>query len=170
MRNLALAAVVLSAMGFSRAAYALDGYQDRRGLYSALTVGGGVAMVDDTNEVGFHVGARVGGGLSQRATADLAFDFGNIFEREIKTFGFFIAGNFFPIEHVFARGGAGVSLLYPDMGDNQAGLSLIFGAGVEAFFAADLAGSFALTYQPDFYGDDFGTVHNVLGTLAISWY
>ncbi|MEK6607814.1 MAG: hypothetical protein AABZ30_09155 [Myxococcota bacterium] len=167
MRTLALVAMGIS---FSTPAWALDGYQDRRGAYAGLAVGGGLVSGGGDPQVGFRIGARVGGGLSQQLTADIGIDYGAIPELDSKTLGFDLAANFFPLEHAFVRAGAGLAMLYPDVGDKQAGLGAILGAGVEAFFGADMAGGFALTYEPEFYGGDEGTIHQFLGTVAISWY
>lgn len=167
MRVLILAAAIVSISG---RAFALDGYQDRRGLYSAFAVGGGMAKGEGDGQAGFRLAGRAGGGLSQQLTADLTLDYQTILEPGTKVIGFDLASNFFPLEHAFLRGGAGMSLLSPEVGDNKAGFGLIAGVGIEAFFAADLAGSFALTYEPDIYGGPTGTVHNIWATVTLSWY
>lgn len=170
MRGFVLSTAVAAGVAWSAPARALDGYQDRKGLFSALVVGGGAENGGDATEAGFRLGARVGGGLSQQLTADLDFDFVNLIEPQWKVVGFDVAANWFPLEHAFLRAGTGMSLLYPDMGDNKAGFGAQVGVGIEAFFGADLAASFAITYEPDFYGDPVGMVNGIFGTVAASWY
>ena len=161
---------VLVGLMVAQEARALDGYQDRRGLYGALAVGGGMASANGEREAELRVAGRIGAGLSDNFTADLSLDYATLFDSKAKTFGFDLAANYFLIQNFFLRAGGGLAILLPDGGDRKAGFGALVGAGVEFFVGADLAASAALTYEPELYGDPIGTVHQLFVTIAASWY
>lgn len=178
MRNVIRFTVVTCVVATSGRAFALEAWRDRRGLLFDVILGGASFkpdMIDRQN--GFNLGARIGGGQSQALTFDLGVSHQwydkaqNLLDVQLGANVFFsdwgrdeAPANSSP----FLRLGAGmVHAEKKDMLDGKTAFAAAAGLGYEALFTGDLAGSFAITYEPAFFDK---TVHRVMGTLAIHWY
>lgn len=176
----------------SSEAYALDGYEDRRGLFGGFAAGGGVGLVeseegltgiDQGRKMGMNLSAMVGGGLSQHLTV---FGEVNWWARSVQLgenslasnhYSVNAVGNFFLVEGIYIEGGGGLAYASYDAqrGNNapienyrELGLALKGGAGFETFVNGQTAIGLRVDYTRHFYNNaDFDTI---TGALTLRWY
>ena len=116
----AAAAIALIATVASPAG-ALDGYQDRRGLFTGIGIGGGAAFQSGEPGGALLFDLQLGGGASERLTLDLDVDFWfqsmDGYDNWLITPGPEV--NFFVYDGLFIRGAIGMALasMNPDSGD-----------------------------------------------------
>ena len=147
------------------AAWGLDAYQDRRGLFSGLSVGMGMGEAtegDSDGEVGFNLRGRLGGGINKHLTADLEIGAwlhsGDQFDVTILTG--VVGLNYFIVDGLYLRGMGGASQFSPDPGDGETGLAVGGGLGYEFFANSNLAVGFGADVLQHIYSDvsDFRVV------------
>jgi len=173
MRKLIVAAVLLG----TTPAWALDGYQDRRGLFAGLGVGGGYVASEapgSEGEVGQRVNVRVGGGVAENLTLDLAFDYLAIPDVDARTISFWGGGSSYFVPMAFARLAVGFANFTADQAGQvddleKAGLGVFAGAGFEMFINSDLAAGFTLGYERQQFSDE-QSLNIVTGVIGINWY
>lgn len=174
-------------------AFALDAYQDRRGIFAGVNVGGGAGFVgvdpvtdvtglDENRRLGFHLGAEVGGGIGTRLTASLQ---GNWWIRTVtlgsrhldhQHLNFMPTANLFIIDGFYAEGGAGLAYAVFDAERNdiriqkyrEMGLAAKLGLGYEFFLNGTVAAGIKAGYTRHFYGNaNFDTIS---GMVTLRWY
>lgn len=184
---------LLSVLLVAGQASALDGYQDRRGLFAGVHVGAGAgfAGIDNVNELtgleenrqmGLHLGAEVGGGLSKRLTGALE---GNWWIRTVRInsrsldhqhLSFLPTGRFFIIDGLNV--GLGVGLAYAVFDTErdgvetyryrEMGLAAKLGLGYEYFVNGTIATGINLHYTRHLYNRaDFDTLGM---NISLRWY
>ena len=176
----------------SQPAYALDGYEDRTGVFTGVGVGGGVGAmaVDDRDRSGFEDGnyklglylnGTIGGGLNDWITlgADL-----NWWIRTVSVgphdsaehhASANAAANIFLLPGLYVEAAAGLAYTSFDSrrGDDffvhrEMGLALKGGVGYEFFMTGDLAAGVEVGYTRHFYQNaDFDTF---VGNVTLRWY
>ena len=172
-------------------AMALDGYQDRRGLFTGVGVGGGVGMVesedgqtgvDSGRKLGLHLSALVGGGVHERLTVagEASWWARNVLLNDYVLnhhhLSFNALANLFLLEGIFLEGGGGLAYaIYdtqtpdrPDFRYQELGLSLKGGAGFEFFVNSQIAVGLKAGYTRHFYSR--ASFDTVAGGLTIRWY
>ena len=170
MRKLVIAAIVLL---WAAPALALDGYQDRRGLFLGVSAGGGlISPPGGESEFSKRFGVRVGGGVAENLTLDVSGDFlfmgGDI---DGRIFSFYGGGSYFVVPMAFVRAAIGFSQLKQDFAltnETDPGMAFQLGAGFEMFVNSDLAAGFSVTYDRQQF-DNRG-FNLVTGLIGISWY
>ena len=174
----------------SSSAFALDGYQDRHGIFAGVAVGGGVGLVeseqgltglDTGRKAGMNLSAQVGSGISQHLTfAGEA----NLWSRttiigssrlDSRHSSFMALASFFLIEGFYLEGGGG--LAYASYDAQQSGMTQNYrelgfaikgGAGFEYFVNSNVALGMRVGYTRHFYNNaDFDTI---AGGLTLRWY
>lgn len=174
-------------------AFALDAYQDRRGIFAGVSVGGGAGFVgvdpvtdvtglDENRRLGFHLGAEVGGGIGKQLTASLE---GNWWIRTVtlgsrhldhQHLNFMPTARFFIFDGFYAEGGAGLAYALFDAERNdvqiqkyrEMGLAAKLGAGYEFFLNGTVAAGIKAGYTRHFYGNaNFDTIS---GMVTVRWY
>jgi len=175
MRKLVVAAILLSAPP----ALALDGYQDRRGLFAGLGFGGGFvapAAEGADNEVGERLMLRLGGGVAENITLDVSMDFLFVPDIDARTISFWGGGSFYLVPQAFVRAAVGIANFSREVGPaggvsdiSKAGLGLFVGAGFEMFVNSELAAGFTLGFERQQFDDD-QSLNVVSGLIGISWY
>ena len=169
MRKFVSAAIVLLS---AAPALALDGYQDRRGLFLGVNAGGGIsAPAEGDSEFGSRFGMRVGGGVSESLTLDVSGDFLFMGDKLGRVLSFYGGGAYFFVPMAFVRAGIGFSHYKRDVGlvsESDPGLSFQVGAGFEMFVNSDLAAGFSVNYDRQQF--DPGGINQVTGLIGISWY
>lgn len=174
-------------------ASALDAYKDRRGLFAGLNIGGGAgfAGIDNVNELtgleenrqmGLHLGAEVGGGLSKRLTGALE---GNWWIRTVRLnnhsldhqhLSFMPVGRFFIYDGLNV--GLGVGLAYAVFDTErdgvetyryrEMGLAAKLGVGYEYFINGTIAVGLDVNYTRHLYNRaDFDTLG---ANITFRWY
>lgn len=144
---------------------ALDGYQDRRGLFTGIGLGGGAAFQDGDPGGALLLDLQLGGGATERLTLDLDVDFW--FQSMENHDNWLITPgpevNFFLYDGLFIRGAIGMALTFmnPDAGDAdfEIGFDGAVGAGWEFFAGSNLA--LGLCVEGDYVllkGDDIISV------------
>lgn len=191
-RALSLLALVMM-MTVSAQAFALDGYQDRRGIFGGLGIGGGVGLVESDNptdetgidqgrKLGLHLQGVLGGGVSDKLTFGAE---GNWWIRTVQLNGnglehhhlsFAGVANFYLIEGFYLSGGVGLAYaIYDVERQNQEtfryqelGLAGKVGGGFEFFVNSQLAMGMQANYTRHVYSNgDFDTIS---GGLTLRWY
>lgn len=191
--RLIAAAVVLGALCVSSNAFALDAYQDRRGLFAGVGLGGGpgaasvdnvadITGLDDGRQMGLHFNVLVGGGITERLTGAAEASWWirtvQLGERHLdhQHFSFMPVVSFFLFEGLHLKGGAGLAYASFDAERSgvsvhhyrEMGLAAKAGAGWEFFLNGTVAAGVDLTYTRHFYGGaNFDTVN---GALTLKWY
>lgn len=191
MKRLTSLFAALLVTGLAAQALALDGYRDRRGLYFGLNLGGGAGKaeqdgVKSDRNLGLTIGARVGGGVNERLTLDLAVDgyfqtrteetlLGDI-DVDVNLWSGLIGGSFFLADGLYVRGGFGlanVSSTATTKGgdsseDSEVGLGFAVGGGYEFFANGDLA----IGVGADFRAFDFDETKYTIVNLGVTatWY
>ena len=130
------ASIALLTLTVSQSAMALDGYQDRRGLFAGVGVGGGVGLVDvEGNEstgidsgrkLGLHLNGMIGGGASDRLViggegnwwARTAYIGDNALSHHHMSFN--AVANFFILDGLFVEGGGGLARRLPGLARRHA--------------------------------------------------
>jgi hypothetical protein len=169
MRKLLSVAIVL--LG-SAPALALDGYQDRRGLFFGLAAGGGMSSPSEgDSEFGQRFAVRVGGGVSESLTLDVSGDFLFMGDDLGRVISFYGGAAYFFVPMAYVRGGIGFSHYKFDVGlesESDPGLAFQVGAGFEMFVNSDLAAGLSVLYDRQEF--DGGGINQVTGLIGISWY
>ncbi len=189
-----LAMMTLTALllGSASQAFALDGYEDRRGLLAGAAVGGGVGLVeseegltgiDRGRKMGFHLAGMVGGGISERLTV---FGEANWWARSVQLgenqltsnhYSFNATGNLFLLDGIFLEGGAGLAYASydaqqgfdaPIQNYRELGLAVKGGGGFEFFVNGNTAIGVRIGYTRHFYNSaEFNTL---AGGFTLRWY
>ena len=128
-------------------AMALDGYRSRSGILYGLQVGGGASKTDESGDdtrFGYHVGARLGGGLNENLTLDASLNYrsDNKDDSDRSMSTLLLGGNYFIVDGLFLRGEAGLATFNrsePNNDTSTTGYSLGAGFGYEFFVNSDLA-------------------------------
>lgn len=132
-------------------ATALDAYQDRRGLFTGIGLGGGMAVQGGDPGGAFVLDLQLGGGATKRLTLNLDLDiWAQVWDDHhnwMITPGPEV--NFFVTDGLFIRAGIGLPLTFAnvegvDDSDFSIGFDGSLGVGWEFFAGSDLAVGFAL--------------------------
>lgn len=177
MRLIAMFVTALAALTLAApSAFALDGYQDRKGAFGGFGIGGGggktdVDGVDVRDGIGLVGQARVGGGLNQHLTMDLSYTW---FTRDRVGHGLLaVASNVFLTDELFLRLGVGVGrgVVTDKDGDTlkeDFSMGLLAGGGIEFFLNSNLAANFTVQLQQHLVSAvGYSGVHGVAG---LTWY
>jgi hypothetical protein len=173
-------------------ASALDGYKDRRGVFSGVAVGGGVGAsevdtegqttgLDDAREMGLTLRAELGGGYTEWLTFSGQ---GNWWIRTVEVgsrklehhhFNFLANANFFPIEILYVTGGFGLAYAAFDtsLGTStkeyrEMGFAAKAGVGTEFFVNGTVAAGVEASYTRHFYSN--GYFDTISGGMTLRWY
>lgn len=175
------AAVLVTVLTSASAAFALDGYHDRRGLYGGVTVNGAFASgILNETAGGFGVGLQLGGGASDWVTLGAALDLywfpsetvGEpvVFRPAIQAMFFFPPGLFVDLSAGLAwwnfRGGDNLPL----KNDSDTGFSAAAGIGYEFWIAAAQALSITAAYDFTYLPDLDEPTHLVTAKIGFRWY
>lgn len=170
--------IVAGILTSSATAFALDAYQDRRGLFTGIGLGGGAAFQGDEQGGAMMIDLQLGGGATRDLTFDLDLDVWfqlmDTHENWMITPGPEL--NYFITEGLFVRGGLGLALVFvtgdevketvPGGGkssektDFTLGGDFSLGLGYEFFAGANLA--LGGVIEGDYVvlkGDDVGSVN-----------
>ena len=192
-RAAAAAMCALVALCATQQAWALDGYQDKRGFFVGAGLGGGVGLLDGEEDqgttgldrgrkLGMHLSAIMGSGMTDNLvfggevnwwarTVDI-----NDSSLNHNHLSFLALGNFFLFEGLFIEGGAGFAYgAYDSLLSNgeqtqwgEMGLGLKAGAGFEYFMNSQVAIGTRIGYTRHVYSKgDFDTV---AGGITVRWY
>ncbi len=157
-------------------AMALDGYQDRKGMFGGIGIGGGGGRTDvDNVDVGDGIGivaqGRVGGGINDRLTMDLSYTW---FTRDRTGHGLLgVGSNIFLTEELFLRLGVGLGRGVVTDADGNAetedfSMGLFAGGGIEFFLNSNMAAGFTVQLQQHMVSAvRYTGVHGVAG---LTWY
>lgn len=161
---------LVAVVAMSSPAFALDAYQDRRGLMGGVMGGGGVVFTPDDVSGVMGLGVQFGGGATEwltiAATVDLywlpALEQDALALRPgVQIRGFVVGG-------LFGELNAGMVWLAQE-GDDELGIAVGVGIGYEFFVGASQAISLSLGYERHAVFDaDDGNV--VLVRLGSTWY
>jgi hypothetical protein len=181
---LATAAVVLASASQSAA---LDAYQDRRGLFSGISMGGGAAIVPDGDTGGeILLDFQLGGGATENLTlcldVDVMFQLFDAYQNWLVVPGPEL--NFFVWEGLYLRVGFGMALTFvrgeevqgpptpgSDVEDNDFALGFDAGAGLGYEFFATSNLAMGLGVEFDYYLiDDHDDVMSVGFSFGIRYY
>jgi hypothetical protein len=168
-------------------AAALDGYQDRKGLFSGVGLGGGAVLSDDETGGEFLFDLALGGGATADLTLALDLDIRyQRFDADRQNWmivpgpqlDWFIAGGFFiragfGLALVFARGPEVDDVVMPgkQVKDNEftLGFDASVGLGYEFFVNSNLALGLAL--EGDYYLlDELADVIGICFSLGLRYY
>lgn len=166
---------------------ALDAYQDRRGLFSGISIGGGAAIVPDSDTGGeILLDFQLGGGATENLTlafdVDLWFQLFDAYQNWMVVPGPEL--NFFIWEGLFVRAGFGMALVFVrgdevqgprnpgsevDDNDFTLGFDGSLGLGYEFFANSNLA--LGLAIECDYFAlDDYDDVVSVGFSFGIRYY
>jgi hypothetical protein len=170
--------IIAGILTTSASAFALDGYQDRRGLFTGIGLGGGAAFQGDERGGAMLIDLQLGGGAAKDLTFDLDLDVwfqlmdhhDNWMITPGPELNYFIAGG------LFVRAGLGLAMVFitgekikddvPGGGktseetDFTLGGDFSLGLGYEFFAGANLA--LGGVIEGDYVvlkGDDVGSVN-----------
>lgn len=192
-RHLTTTAIVLIALFFGVEATALDAYEDRRGLFLGIGIGGGVGAatttfdgdqtgLDEGRQLGLNLSATLGGGANEFLTLGGQ---GNWWIRTVKVgsrslshqhLNFLADANLFFFDGFYGEGGVGLAYAVFDTARNsettftyrELGLAAKVGAGYEFFMNGTTAVGFNASYTRHFYNNaNFDTVN---GAITVRWY
>lgn len=173
--------------------YALDAYKDRRGIFAGVNVGVGAGFagvdqagdltgLDENRQLGLHLGAEVGGGLSQHLTGALEANWWirtvTLGSRHLnhQHLSLLPVARYFIWDGLNVGAGAGLAYASFDTERNgvetyryrEMGLALKFGAGYEFFMNGTIAAGIDIGYTRHFYSNaDFDTLG---GQVTLRWY
>lgn len=120
-RYAAAGAALAVLMTAASAASALDAYQDRRGIYAGVGLGGGAAFQDGEPGGGVLLDLQIGGGATKRITLALDVDFW--FQLMDRHDNWMITPGpevtFFITDGLFVRAGVGMALTIIRAGDDD---------------------------------------------------
>jgi hypothetical protein len=183
MKKISLArgsATILGALAlvavFSSPAYALDAYQDRRGFFTGIGMGGGGAFQDGKPGGALLFDFQLGGGATKNLTLDLDTDLWiqimDGYKNILLTPGPEV-NYFFGDTGLFVRGGIGMALTFiriedppegADDSDFKIGFDGSVGFGWEFFAGSDLAAGLAVVSDYVILdGDDIISVNFAIG-------
>ena len=174
-------------------AFSLDGYKDRRGIFAGVNVGGGAGFagidtageltgLDENRQLGLHLGAEVGGGISEKLTAALEANWWirtvTLGPRRLdhQHLSFLPVARYFIWDGFNVGAGAGLAYAVFDTERNgvetfryrEMGLALKIGAGYEFFLNGTIAAGIDLGYTRHFYNNaDFDTLG---AQVTLRWY
>jgi len=181
----------LTIMSISSSAFALDGYADRRGLFSGIGLGGGVGLVESENgstgidqgrKLGMHMSAIVGGGASEHIVVGGEANWwartAQIGTRNLSHhhLSFNAIADVFILDGFYLEGGGGLAYTIFDAERSgqqiiryqELGLAVKGGAGFEFFVNSQVAIGMKMGYTRHFYSNtDFDTV---AGGITLRWY
>ncbi|MEE2787678.1 MAG: outer membrane beta-barrel protein [Myxococcota bacterium] len=171
---------LLLVLGMVGEAMALDGWRDRRGLFTGIMLGGGSSKANtpgaDSN-LGYNFGVRIGGGISKVLTLDASLglrleNYSNgPLDTSTQTYNIFLGANFFAYKGMYVRATGGISQFGSETGSielDETGLGLGAGAGYEFFATSDLAVGIGGEFLYQKY-DDFNI--NVINFgISATWY
>ena len=171
-----IAATLATLLTLATPAFALDGYQDRKGAFGGIAIGGGGGRTDvDGFDVGDGIGlvaqGRVGGGLNDRLTMDLSYTW---FTRDRVGHGLMaVASNIFLTDELFLRLGVGLGrgVVTDAAGDTETedfSMGLLAGGGIEFFLNSNLAAGFTVQLQQHLISAVRYT--GVHGMAGLTWY
>ena len=172
-------------------AWAIQGYKNRHGTFYGFGLGGGpgAVHVDDgssglegTGELGLHLHAIVGGGMSEHLT------FGAEANSWIRTvsigdsslnhqhWSFNAVSNFFLVEGLFLEGGVGLAYAISnyrasngeEARHQEMGLAFKGGVGFEYFLDGTVAAGMKFGYTRHFYQN--GAFDAFVGAATLRWY
>jgi hypothetical protein len=180
--------------GIASSAFALDAYEDRRGVFGGLSIGAGAGSAASTPDsapnldsgygLGFHGHGVLGGGITESVTAaaDLNWwvrsvrkgerEYSNQHISALGTANFYILDNI----QLLAGAGFGYGIWNGDYGTNdenfnfqELGFAAKVGAGYEFWLNGNTALNFNLSYARHFYprGGHFDTASGLIG---LRWY
>jgi hypothetical protein len=164
--------VLLILLTWAASAAALDGYQDRKGVFGGFGLGGGGVFEGSNPGGGASIDFQIGGGATKNLTLCIDFDFW-LHAMDSNNKFVIVPGPevtyFFGETGLFIRGGvgAGLSFIWPDDGSYnfKAGFDVSLGLGWEFFLNSNLTMGLAL--EGDYIvisGDDLASV-GVMFTL-----
>jgi len=181
---LVTAAVVLA---WASPSMALDAHQDRRGLFSGVSLGGGAAIVPDGDTGGeILLDFQLGGGATENLTlcldVDFAFQLLDSYQNWLVVPGPEL--NYFIWEGLFVRVGFGMALTFirgdevqgpptpgSDVEDNDFTLGFDMGAGLGYEFFANSNLAMGLAAEFDYYLlDEVDDVMGVGFSFGIRYY
>lgn len=172
-------------------AWAIQGYKDRHGTFYGWGIGGGPGAVaiddgtsglENTGELGLHLHAIVGGGMSENLI------FGAEANSWIRTvsvgnsslnhqhWSFNAVSNFYLVEGLFLEGGLGLAYGISnyqaadgaESRHQEMGLSFKAGTGFEYFLDGTVAAGMKFGYTRHVYSNiDFDTF---IGSVTLRWY
>ena len=174
-----VAAAVIVALGAPAAA--LDGHQDRRGLFSGIGLGGGAALQDGQTGGEMLLELQLGGGITKRLTLALDIDVWFQLMDDHQNWmvvpgpelSIFIIGGFFVragvgLAFVFVKQDADVEVMTPGKDPEANDFALAFdgsvGLGYEFFVGSNLA--LGLAIDGDYFA--IGDEEDVIG-LSLSF-
>lgn len=173
---------LLLVSGSLRAAF-VDGYQDRRGTFLGVGVGGAQASISrdqgsSLGTVGATFSARLGAGIRKDLLVDaeaihwMGRDSKDEIDYDLAQTAFLVnATRLFP-DGFYLRGGAGfsVSKINPNIGSSKSdsGLAAQLGAGFEVFSGVHSAMQVGLNWRGHYLQD---STANLLGLqVGMTWY
>lgn len=189
-------ACLMTLGSFTADASALDGYQDRKGLFVGVGLGGGVSLVeadpegdvtgiDQGRKVGMHLHGILGGGASDNLVFGAE---GNLWARTVyiegqedrtlehyhMSFGGVL--DYFLFENFYVEGGVGLAYGIFDVERNQdteflyqeLGLSAKFGGGFEFFVDSNIALGMRANYTRHFYSNS--SFDTLSAGITLRWY
>lgn len=187
-------AVFLFVAGLASSAFALDAYEDRRGVFGGLSLGAGAGStvsqpdagpnLDSGYGLGFHGHGVLGGGITKHVTAaaDLNWWVRSVQKgdrsysnQHLSALG---AANFYVLDNIqlLAAAGFGYGIWNGDYGGGnddfnyqELGFAAKAGAGYEFWLNGNTALNFNLSYTRHFYprGGHFDTASGLIG---LRWY
>ena len=179
-RKLTTGLVFLFVAGLFSQAYALDGYRDRKGLFTGLYLGGASAKADFAgakSHIGYVLGGKIGGGVNQNLTLDgsltmrlESYDEGTV-AVSTRTTTMYLGINYFVKDGLYVRGMGGIAQASSDAGgeeNSETGLGLGAGLGYEFFASAQLAVGVGGDYQMQQFEDTTVSVINF--GISANWY
>jgi hypothetical protein len=179
-RRITISLVFLFVVGLFSQAQALDGYRDRKGLFTGLHLGGASAKSDFAgakSHIGYVIGGKIGGGVNQNLTLDgsLSMRFESYDEAQIsvstQTTTMYLGVNYFVKDGLYLRGMGGIAQASSEAGgtdNSETGLGFGAGLGYEFFASAQLAVGVGGEFQMLQFDDASVTVINF--GISANWY
>ena len=191
MRRFIALLITASILLTASTAWAIQGYKDRHGSFYGLGIGGGPGAVDiddgasgleGTGELGLHMHAVVGGGLSENllfgAEANSWLRTVSIGDSSLyhQHLSFNAVSNLFVVDGLFVEAGLGLAYAISNFETAQGetsrhqemGLAGKVGVGFEYFLDGTVAAGMKFGYTRHIYSNiDFDTF---VGTVTLRWY
>ena len=185
--------VLLGAMLIASPGFALDAYQDRRGIFAGVSLGAGAGLVgvdapgdltglNDNRRLGLHLGAEVGGGVNKIITGSLEGNWWirtvTIGERHLdhQHLSLMPTVRAFFLDSIYVGAGAGIAYAVFDTERDgreifkyrEMGLALGGKAGYEFWLNGTVAAGIEAGYTRHFYGNANFDV--LSGMVTLRWY